>query len=109
MRRGAPGRPLSEHHGIEKFMGVQPEYEMTAGVRDITPEVPLPLAGYAGRTGDFSSITDNLELNGMLLSQGDCRIILMSADLLFIGRAAIDEILDRFGNRIIKKGSEHSK
>lgn len=53
---------------------------------DITPAVPLPLAGYGDRHGPFAQVADRLEANVLLLRQDDAFVVFVSCDLLFVGQ-----------------------
>jgi len=63
------------------------------GFADITPVQPMPLAGYASRQGDFTRVDGGLEANIIVVSDGSHRSIIVSADLLYIGRELRDSIL----------------
>ena len=58
-----------------------------AGYIDITPLIPVPLAGFSMRTNNFTGVADPLEANVLILQQGGCRTIIVSLDLLYVGRA----------------------
>ena len=67
----------------------------SAGSTDITPQRPLPLAGYANRKGNFEHVADTLEANAVLLSDGDVRVAIVAVDLLYVGAALRQDVLDR--------------
>lgn len=52
---------------------------------NITPKSPTHLAGYADRGSLHSGIHSQIELNAVLLKQGDQTVLIVSADLLFWG------------------------
>ena len=66
---------------------------LAAGRVAITPERPVPLAGYADRLGPSSGIHDPLELNAILLEAQGRRIAIISADALFVTGEMRDRIL----------------
>jgi len=75
-------------------------FKVAAAHCDITPTQPLPLAGFGTRTGVWSSIHSRLEANAVMLDDGAQRVFLVSADLLYIGAALRNRILDLLGGRI---------
>jgi hypothetical protein len=56
-----------------------------SGRIDITPPRPVPLAGVQGRLQPWSRVASPLEANVLLLSQGGEQVLLLTADLLYIG------------------------
>ncbi len=56
------------------------ELFVTTAVADITPQEPMPLGGFVNRKDLFERIDDSLEMNGILLCQGDQRCLFLSAD-----------------------------
>ncbi len=72
------------------------ELRIAASRLDITPEKPLRLAGFADRKTDYEKVLDPIEAQMLLLEQGDCRVLLLAADLLWWGR----ELGDRLRHRL---------
>ena len=68
---------------------------LAAASIDITPQNPLPLAGYRRRPDRFSRVRDPLEVNGVLLRQGDRVAVILSADLLYVTDHLKDLVLGR--------------
>ncbi len=66
----------------------------TAGTADITPVRPLALAGFATRAGAWSSISDALEINGLLLEHEDERLLVLTFDLLYVGPQLRRRVID---------------
>jgi hypothetical protein len=52
---------------------------------DITPQAPVSLAGYQGRTQPFERIANNLEANAILLSTRETSILFVALDLAYVG------------------------
>ncbi len=73
-------------------------WRCAAGTEDITPPFPVSLAGY-GREARVTSVFSPLELNAILLTDGATRVLLVSADLLFIG-ATLDGFIRAAAVRI---------
>ncbi len=67
------------------------EATISAGSIDISPQRPLPLAGFEGRLGPSEGTSDPLELNGLLIRTMDRTLAILTADLLFV----TDEIKHR--------------
>ncbi|MEM5469866.1 MAG: hypothetical protein ACSHWZ_18745 [Sulfitobacter sp.] len=66
------------------------------GTVDITPEVPLPLFGRAGRSQPFLSIASQLEANFMLMSDGTAGdAALVTIDSLYPSQALVEKIIAR--------------
>lgn len=66
-----------------------------AGFTDITPPFPVPLAGFSGRTGNYSTVNDPLEANVLVIKSDASRVIILSVDLLYASRALRSGILNR--------------
>ena len=75
----------------------------TAGTAriDITPDWPVMLAGFGQRTTPCTGIHDNIFAKALFLSNGEQRLLIVTADLICIpaplGRAVIAEIGRRTG------------
>ncbi|MGK0184006.1 MAG: neutral ceramidase [Halioglobus sp.] len=65
------------------------ELFLAKGVVDITPRKKCILAG-SGRNECFEGVADNIEANGFLFLQADKKILMISADVLFV----TDEIVE---------------
>lgn len=71
-----------------------------AGTADITPQTAVPLAGSESRTGRFTRVADRLEANALVLRQGGAPIVLVSVDLMFVGRELRSGVLSRLGGSL---------
>lgn len=71
------------------------ELYISAASVDITPRKPCSLAGYAWRHGEFEGLADPIELNGLLLRQADLCVLVLAADLLFMGDALVSAVHDQ--------------
>lgn len=60
---------------------------------DITPRRPVSLAGYGSRTDQTSDVASQLEANAVLLSDGAISVLLLSADLLYVGKDLRDALV----------------
>jgi len=67
---------------------------------DITPSRSIPLAGYSGRSGPYKTIDDRLEVNALVIKQGDHKIVIVSADLLYIGKELHNSLSKKLGSRL---------
>ena len=56
-----------------------------AGTVNITPDRALPLAGSEIRKAQFTRVADLLEANALVLRQNGPPVVLVAADLMFIG------------------------
>ena len=63
---------------------------------DITPDQPLPMAGYAGRDGPFESVADRLHAKVLALQDSTgAKALLITADLLGFTRERAAAICDQ--------------
>ena len=63
-----------------------------SGHIDITPPAPVPLAGVEGRVQPWREVTTPLEANALLLAEGDERVLMVTADLLYFGPDLADAV-----------------
>ena len=71
-----------------------------AGTVDITPRNPVPLAGSGLRRGAFRAVADRLEANALVLRSSGPPVVLVSADLLFIGEELRAGVLRRLSGSV---------
>jgi neutral ceramidase len=71
-----------------------------AGTTDITPDTPVPLAGSETRTAPFTRVADRLEANALVLEQEGRRVVLVTADLMFIGGELRAGVLQRLAGTL---------
>lgn len=65
---------------------------------DITPRVPLYLAGFAFRTEPFEGVSTPLELKCFLFGRpGESQVALFSADLVWWGRDTVRKVREELG------------
>jgi hypothetical protein len=69
------------------------DVSLVAGSIDITPDRPVPLAGFADRLGPSDGVNDRLELNGLLLRMAGRAVAILTADLLFVTEPLKEQIL----------------
>jgi len=76
-------------------------YAFAAGSADITPEGPIPLAGYATlRKPTFERVADRLETNIIVLRTGDEIVVFVALDLMYVGAYLRDQIQNALASRI---------
>ena len=71
-------------------------YLSTASV-EITPQSPISLSGYAGRTEPYTNVASELEANLLYFCQGNDRTVLIQIDTLFPSlelKNAISKVVD---------------
>jgi neutral ceramidase len=73
---------------------------VAAGTVDITPTAAVPLAGSEVRTADFTGVADRLEANVLVLQQEGLPVVIVSADLMFIGQELRSGVLQRLGGAV---------
>jgi hypothetical protein len=77
------------------------DYSIAAGSVDITPQTPIPLAGYAKlRKRTFERVADPLEANVAILRNGDQTVVFVALDLMYVGAFLRDAINNALAGRI---------
>ncbi len=61
-------------------------------VADITPDVGTDLSGFGGRSGPNEGIHDRLRAKALCLGDGATRAVVLTADLIGLDAATVDEI-----------------
>ena len=95
--RGAHGRGLQEPAITQ---GGESGSFLSAASVDITPDRPLPLAGYVNRRAPSRGVADPLELNALLLRAPGQSVAILTADLLFVTTELKAQLLDAVGARL---------
>lgn len=74
-----------------------PKNSFTAGVSKvkITPEIPIPMSGYEGRTAPFKGIHDDLFARVIVFSDGINKAVLISADVIGFSNSFWEETTKR--------------
>jgi hypothetical protein len=67
---------------------------LAAGVRDITPDLPVTLFGYGTRR-EATRVADSLEINALLLRDSSSAALVFSCDLLFLSHDFCEVLRDR--------------
>jgi neutral ceramidase len=76
-------------------------YSIAAGSIDITPQTPIPLAGYAAlRKPAFERVADPLEANVAILRNGDQMVAFVALDLMYVGAFLRDAIVNALAGQI---------
>lgn len=73
---------------------------VSSGSVDITPGKNLHLSGYVSRRERAQGAADHIEANGILISDGISRIVIISVDTLFVGDAVRQGVLNKLGGTI---------
>jgi hypothetical protein len=66
---------------------------------DITPATPIPLAGFAARTGPFQGVDRRLSLRAFWFSTGSAHALLVTADILWWPPERMDELRGEIAGR----------
>jgi hypothetical protein len=76
-------------------------YSIAAGSVDITPQEPIPLAGYATlRQATFERVADPLEANVIILRGAGSTVVFVAYDLMYVGAYLRDAIVQALAGRI---------
>lgn len=81
-------------------MDLASKFLFKGGQVDITPTESMPLAGYASRKGAFARVSDRLEANVAVISDGTHRSVMVSTDLLYVGKYLQSAIKERLGDLV---------
>src|SRR5438876_12213605 len=74
------------------------ETEWKAGLASvkITPDKPVPMAGYASRTKPFEKVEQDIYAKALALEDGEGhRAVLVTTDLLGLSRAVAESVCER--------------
>ncbi|MCL6600501.1 MAG: hypothetical protein K6T81_17470, partial [Alicyclobacillus macrosporangiidus] len=66
---------------------------------DITPRTPVPLAGFAHRTGPSEGVAHPLHLRAFVLAQGGVHVVWITADLIWWGPELAGRLRRRIADR----------
>lgn len=69
-----------------------PAFFAGAAKEDITPTLPLRLAGFGDRQGNYAAVREPLYVRCLYLKQNAVQAMLLSADLLWWGRALVERV-----------------
>lgn len=72
---------------------------VAGGYRSVMPASPISLAGYVERDAVFHAIDEPLEVNALVLGSGGRRLVILTFDLLFVGRTLRDDIEQHLARR----------
>ena len=76
-------------------------YSMAAGAVDISPQRPIPLAGYSTlRKSVYERVADPLEANVVILRSGGVPAAFISVDLMYVGASLVDKVLQGIAGQI---------
>src|SRR5205823_10311684 len=76
-------------------------YAIAAGSVDITPQEPIPLAGYATlRRPTFEQVADPLEVNVIILRGAGSVVAFVAYDLMYVGAYLRNAIVRVLAGRI---------
>lgn len=74
-------------------------FSVATGHIIITPTHPVPLAGFADRVQNYDSISDDLEINLIVIKECDKYYLLYSVDTLFVPEGFVSELITNIGNK----------
>src|ERR1043165_9826876 len=75
---------------------VETEWKAGLATVKITPDIPVPMAGYASRTKPYEKLEQDIYAKALALE--DCeghRAVLMTTDLLGLSRAVAEPVCER--------------
>lgn len=70
------------------------------GSIDITPLMPMPLAGFPDRSGDFEDIGARLEISLVILKQENKYVLFYGVDTLFVPDELFAAVMDKYGSML---------
>lgn len=84
------------------------ELRVGFGKADITPEFPVPLAGYGSRKGLSEGVHDSVFASALAISNRTETLVFVSADVLIVDDEVADLISKRFKGLRIYFGASHT-
>src|SRR5713101_10006397 len=76
------------------------EWQVGLAIVKITPEKPVPMAGYAGRTKPYENVAQDIYAKALALEDGQGhRAVLVTTDLLGLSRAVAEPVCERLQER----------
>jgi len=81
---------------IPSAEAVEPEWKAGLATVKITPEIPVPMAGYASRTKPYEKLEQDIYAKALALEDREGhRAVLMTTDLLGLSRAVAEPVCER--------------
>jgi hypothetical protein len=78
----------------------EPEWKVGLAQMKITPEHPVLMSGYAGRTKPFEKVTEHLYVKAMILQDRDGRQgVIVTSDILGFSAEVAEPICERIGKK----------
>lgn len=91
---------ISEREQVDRLPEKGTTLLVNSGSVDITPSKNLQLSGYMSRREIARGAADHIEANGILISDGISRIVIISVDTLFVGDAVRQDVLNRLDGTV---------
>jgi len=98
----ALARIILVSQAVIRFGATAAEIEWQAGLAivKITPEKPVPMAGYAGRTKPYENVVQDIYAKALAFEDGQGhRAVLVTTDLLGLSRAVAEPVCERLQER----------
>src|SRR5437588_12199136 len=87
--------------GNSTAVAAEPEWKVGLAQVKITPEHPVQMSGYGGRTKPFEKVAADLYVKVLMLEDRDKRTsVIVTSDLLGFPAAVAEPIYDRIASRI---------
>ncbi len=80
--------------------GILTQVLMGSAKVNITPDVPVPMSGYASRTEPYTGVHDQLFATALYFRSSENSILLITADVIGYSRQFIDETREQISARI---------
>src|SRR5580765_3961439 len=81
---------------IPSAEAVEPQWKADLATVKITPEIPVPMAGYASRTKPYEKLEQDIYAKALALEDREGhRAVLMTTDLLGLSRAVAEPVCER--------------
>jgi hypothetical protein len=79
----------------------QTDWKVGLAQVNVTPQMPMPMSGYGGRTKPFEKVAGELYVKAMVLEDKDGRRgVIVTSDLLGFPASVAEPICDRLGKKI---------
>src|SRR5207249_2294914 len=83
-----------------RSVAAEPEWKAGVATVRITPDKPVPMAGYASRTKPYENVAQDIYAKALALEDREGhRAVLVTTDLIGIARAVAEPVADRIQSK----------
>src|SRR4051812_37721242 len=87
--------------GVQTTPAAEPEWKVGLAQVKVTPEQPVQMSGYGGRTKPFEKVAADLYVKAMVLEHRDKMYgVIVTSDLLGFPAAVVEPICERISAKV---------